>query len=319
MSQTQSTPGRARLVFQRMLPIVVTTVTLGWIALTFDMAKVAEALTLRVVLIIVPALLGYGVATLALEAWSLLRIVTHPPPDFDSWTAARIKSASYLLGILNYFLGGAALTVLLRRRANLGLGEAASVVLLISMTDLLIVLAFGASAAASQSGAGGPTVRAGIVALAGVGFFGGLALLRAPRSLGPLERLRSLSVFDALRRTPGRRLADLALLRIVVSICFIGIAGITFFAFDLPIGLGRLVVGTMILAIVGAIPIAVAGLGPGQVVAVEVFKGIAEPEELIALSLVLSAVLIILRAAMGAIVAREYTREALAETQREPM
>ena len=312
--------GRSALrkgMIRRVLPVAVTTLTLGWVVWNFDMGKVADALSWRVAAVIVPSLLAYGAATLLIEAWSLLRVIGAPPAGFGAWTAARIKCASYLLAIVNYVLGGAALTVLLKRRAGIGLGEAASVVLLVSMVDLLIVLVFAATAAAVMADAGGPTVRAGVVALAGAGFFGGLALLRMPGSLGPLDRLRSLSVFDALRSTPGRRLAELAALRTVFSVCFIAVAGSAFYAFEIPISISRLVVGTMILAVVGAIPWAVAGLGPGQMFAVVVFRGVAEPETLIALSLVLSAGLIALRAAMGGIFAREYTLEALAETRGE--
>jgi uncharacterized membrane protein YbhN (UPF0104 family) len=317
MSQAPPRPSRARVVLRRVLPFVVTSLTLGWVAFSFDMHKVAETLSWRVAAVMLPALIAYGAVTLLLESWSLLRVISRPPPGFGTWTAARIKSASYLLAIVNYVLGGAALTVLLRRRAGLGLGEAASVVLLVSMTDLLVVLALGSGAAASQTAAGAPTVRAGLVALAGIGCFGGLALLRVPGSLGPLERIRTLSVFEALRHTPARHLGQLVALRIVFCLCFIAIAGTTFHAFEVPVATSRLVVGTMILAVIGAIPWAVAGLGPSQMAAVVVFEGVAPPETLIALSLVLAAGLIALRLAMGTLVAGEYTREALAEARKE--
>jgi hypothetical protein len=174
----------------------------------------------------------------------------------------------------------------------------------------------GASAA-SAAETDAPTVRAGIVAIAGLGFFGGLVLLRAPASFGPLERIRSLAVFEALRSTPARRMAELAAMRVSFACCFIGIAGATFHAFGIAIQTSTLVVGMMILAVVGALPIAVAGLGTGQIAAVYVFQGVAEPETLIALSLVLSAGLITLRAGMGMLFAREFTREALQETRGE--
>ena len=70
----------------------------------------------------------------------------------------------------------------------------------------------------------------------------------------------------------------------------------------------------MALALVGAVPIAVSGLGPGQVAALAIFRGTAPPETLIALSLVLSAGLIALRAGMGLFFAREFTREALRDS-----
>ena len=306
----------ARKALQRLAPVVISALTLGWVAGHFDMRKVAEALSWEVALVMLPALLGYGAFTLLLEALSILRAIDAPPARLGAWTAARIKCASYLLAIVNYTLGGAALTVLLRRRAGIGLGEAAGVVLLISMTDLLVVLGLGAGAAATVQ-AGTLTVKAGVVALVGVGFFGGLVLLRVPASLGPLERIRSLSVFDALRKRPTRQLVELLAIRIVFAFCFIGIAGATFLAFDVPVPPGRLVLGMMILAVVGAIPWAVAGLGVGQLAAVVVFKDVAPDETLIALSLVLSAGLIALRAGMGLLFAREFTREALEQTRGE--
>ena len=150
-----------------------------------------------------------------------------------------------------------------------------------------------------------------------MGFFGGLVLLRMPGSLGPVDRLRSLSVFQALRDTPARRLAELFALRVLFSLCFIGVAGAAFRAFEIEVPAAKLVVGMMVLAVVGALPIAVAGLGTGQIAAVYVFRGVAPPETLVTLSLVLSAGLIALRAAMGILFAREFTREALAQTREE--
>jgi uncharacterized membrane protein YbhN (UPF0104 family) len=318
VSEAKPTRGRRLLAhpaLRRYAPLVVSAATLAWVLERFDLAKVAGAISPRVLLVLVPALLVYGAVTLALEAASLMRLLPARAPGFGAWTAARIKCASYLLMTVNYALGGAALTVLLRRRAGLGLAEAAGVVILVSATDLCVVLGLGAIAAAAAGG-DAPVVRAGAVAAAGLGWFGGLALLRVPGHLGPLERVRTLAVFDALRRAPALRLAELLALRVVFSLCFVSVAGAAFLAFGVPVAPSRLVVGMMILAVVGALPIAVAGLGTGQVAAVYVFKGVAPPETLIALSLVLSAGLIALRVAMGVVFAREFTREALASEAR---
>lgn len=305
-----------RNLLQRALPAAVSVVTLAWVVTSFDMTALGDALSWRVLAVLVPGLLAYGAITLTLEAYSIL-CLTGRQPDFGAWTAARVKCASYLLAIVNYFLGGAALTILLRRRAGLGLGETASVVLLIFAVDIVVVLALGA-VGASLAGPEGPAVQAGFAAVAAAGFFGGLLLLRAPHSLGPLDRLRSLSVFDALRRTPTRVLLELGALRLIFSLCFVGIGGVAFAAFGVEVAPGRLLLGMLTLAIVGALPIAVAGLGTGQVAAVYVFSGVATPEVLIALSLVLSAGMIALRAAMGALFAREFTREALEQARAEP-
>ncbi len=302
-----------RRLLQQALPVIVSLASLTYVFVKFDLRGLGDSLSWQVVLVMLPAMLGYGAVTLVIEAASMMRLID-PPESFTSLTAAKIKSASYLLGILNYALGGAALTILLRRRARLGLGESASVVVLISAADLVVVIAF-LSVGLAFAETGDAVVRTGVVTLMGIGFFGGMLLLRMPHSLGPLERIRSLAIFDALRRTPANRLGQLLLLRTVFSVCFVGLAWASFAAFQVPVDLGRLVVGMMIIAVVGALPIAVAGLGTGQIAAVYVFKDVAPPETLIALSLVLSGGLIALRAALGILFAREYTREALQETR----
>ena len=71
----------------------------------------------------------------------------------------------------------------------------AEIVLLISLTDLAVVLTLGALGVLAHRT--GLAVHAGLVVVAIAGFAGGMVLLRVPGSLGPLERLRSLSVFCA--------------------------------------------------------------------------------------------------------------------------
>jgi len=303
-------------MIQRTVPVVVSVGALGFLFATVNLEEAWDQVTWRVAAILVPSLLVYGAITLVLEAWSILRLVVPAPPEFGAWTAARVKCASYLLGIVHYALGVGALTVLLRRRAALPLSEAASIVLLISAADLLIVLGLAAAGAALYE-FDDTTHLALMLAVGGVGFFGGLAVLRAPGSLGPLDRIRSLSVFEALRTVPLERLAELLVLRAVFSICFIGISGVGFAAFDLHPPVSQLVVGMMIVAVVAALPIAVAGLGTSQAAMIYLFRDLGDDGAVLAMSLVLSAGMILMRALMGLVVAREYTREALAQTRGE--
>jgi hypothetical protein len=307
----------AKKWLQRGVPVVVSIGSITWLLGSIDSETLIGALNWRIAAILLPSLLAYGAVSLAIEAASILTLVDPRPPGFGLWVSARIKSASYLVGIVNYALGGVALTVLLRKRARIGVGESASIVLLIAAIDMIVVLSF-ATLSGVSAGDDAPAIRAGIVALAGLGFFGGMALLRAPGSLGPLERVRSLAVFDSLRVTPLRRIVHVAALRFAFSVLFVSLAGITFYAFGIDIGAGQLIFGMMVIAVVGALPIAVAGLGTGQVTALYVFRGVAPEGELLALSLVLSAGMILLRASMGLFFAREYTREALEESRSTP-
>jgi len=302
---------------KRGIPIAISVGSISWLLDSIDSATLIAALNWRVVAILIPSVLIYGALSLWIEAASILALVVRRPPGFGIWVSARIKSASYLLGIVNYALGGIALTLLLRKRAGTGIGGSASIVLLIAAVDTIVLLTFAIVSGVDASD-DAPALRAGLVALAGLGFFGGMALIRAPGSLGPLERIRKLAVFDAVRTTSLRRIGQLAALRIAFSLLFIALARVVFFGFEIEIGAAQLIFGMMMVAVVSALPIAVAGLGTGQAATLYFFRGAAPPGELLALSLVWSAGMILLRASMGLFFAREYTREVLDESRGAP-
>jgi uncharacterized membrane protein YbhN (UPF0104 family) len=316
MSESAGSSGsqRLRAWVQRGLPAVVSLGALAWLLSTFDLRSLVAALDARVARVMLPALVLYGAATLVIEALSIRRLLEAPPPSFTIWMAARLKCASYLLAVINYTLGGAGLAVLLRQRTGLSLGESAGVVLLIALTDLGLTLTFGALGIVFAQ-AGVSVMLVGGLAVIAAGIVFGVVIVRVPGSLGPIERIRSLAVFTTLRRTPLAQLLELILLRCLFSACFISIAGAAFVAFDVEIGISRLIGGMMALAIVGALPIAVSGLGTGQVAAVYLFGDLAPAETILAMSLVLSFGLLALRTLMGIVFAREFARHALSAAQ----
>jgi hypothetical protein len=230
-------------------------------------------------------------------------------------TAARIKAASYPLTLLHYALGIGALAVLLSRRTGRSVGDAAGVVGLISLFDVGIQLVL-LIAGLTFLGTDPPPVRGGIALI----LFGAIACgfvgLRARFSLGPLERIRKLSIFDATRTTPLGLLAELAFLRGIFAFTFIALIWACCVAFGIYAPLSFLVVAVPILIVVAMIP-SVAGLGTGQVAFVEIFGRYADAETLLACSLAFSTGLIIMRAGMGLALAGEFTREALRATREE--
>ena len=134
-----------------------------------------------------------------LEAITLRRLLHKTRVDFTLLVAARVKAASYLLAIIHYALGAATLTLLLRRRAGVSLAMSAGTVMLVMMFDLGMVLSMVAVGATliSQTGV---ELQFGLIGVIIVVIVGGLALLRAPFSLGPLDRLRDLELFHAARK-----------------------------------------------------------------------------------------------------------------------
>jgi len=263
------------------------------------------------------ALIVYGALTLLLESLSLRMLIPADVPGFGIWTAARIKCASYLLAILNYALGAGALVMLLKRRTHMGLAESASLVLLISSVDMVVVVSIIALGSAFLQGIA-PALPGLAVATILLGFPAGFWVLRTPRNMGPLESLRKLSIFAALRQVPLARLLKLFGLRMLFVGCFAALCSITFPLFGVRAPIPDIVVGTLVVGFVAGLPIAVAGLGTTQAAFLFLFRNYASQEALLAQSLVLSTGMVILRALMGIVFAREFTREALRARREEP-
>ena len=309
---------RAATSLKRGFPLLVSLAILVWLVGQVDLPRLLAVLSPRLAALMTVALVVYGAATLLLEALSIRMLIPGDIPGFGTWTAARIKCASYLLSILNYALGVGALAVLLRRRTPLGLAEAGSLVLLMSSVDLVVVVSIIAIGGAFLQDIA-PAVPLPAVATILLGFPAGLWLLRTPRSLGPLEALRSLSILSALREVPRLELAQLFALRVLFVGCFVSLCSVTFPLFGVHAPLADIVVGTLVVGFVAGLPIAVAGLGTSQAAFLFLFQGYASQEALLAQSLVLSAGMLALRAGMGMAFAREFTREALAASREEPV
>jgi len=303
------TTSRTARVLRWTLPFAVSAILLGWILSGMDLAALADRFTPQVAAIFVPTLVVFLLISLAIEAVSLVWVVSYYH-DFSSWMlAARIKAASYLLGLINYALGAGAVTLLLRRRAGVPLSQAAGSVLLIALFDLgSLVLITLVALGMRESEAS--MLRTGSVALGALALLAIFALLRAPISLGPIDRLRDWQVLQAARTLPMGLLMRLGVLRLVAVGSFIVLTGVTLRSFNVDIPLAPLIVSICILLVISAIPMAAAGLGTGQVAFVALFEGYAEPETLLAASLTLSFGLIVTRAAIGLVFAREFTAEA---------
>ncbi len=290
------------------LPFVVSTAFIVWVLQGQDLEAVWRAVTPRVLAWYVPALLAFLAVTLWIEAVCLVMVVRDYHGHTELWEAAKMKAASYLLSILNYALGAGAVSILLRRRTSLSLSDAAGVVLLIGLFDLGSLLV-AATVCGLMLGSEGTGVRMAFVAGAVGAIVLGFVVLRAPARLGPLDRLRDLELFRAARTVSAGCLAKLGLLRAVFIATFIGLVWATLSGFAVVVPWLELIAKVSVLLLVSAIPIAVAGLGTGQKVFVELLRDHAASETLLAASLTMSFGLIVSRAIIGFGFAREFTRE----------
>jgi hypothetical protein len=310
----RSTVSRTSRALRAALPFLVSAALLALLARRVDFRAALSAVAGRSLLLLAPALVVYTALSLWLDAVSLARVVPAAGGRLAIGRAARIKAASYAFGLVHYALGAAALVVLVRRRGRLPMAEATGVVMLISAFDLVALLGLavlGSAFLATQAVA----LRAGLVAVALAAAPLGLLALRSERSLGPLDRLRDLRLLRSAREIPNRRLAELLGLRLLFVALFIGLGGAALAAFGVRPPPGDLIIGFTVIALVAALPIAVAGLGTGQLAFVWTFRDAGDGETLLACSLALSAGIIVMRVALAATFAREFAREALAGTR----
>jgi hypothetical protein len=315
LSARASRPPVSRLVrvARFVLPFAVSGGLLAWVLHDIDFDQMLSLMTAHVARDFIPALLAFVVVSLIIEAYCLVTVVSHSRPFHDLVIAARIKAASYPLGIVNYALGAGATTVLLSRRTGMTLAEAAGAVFVIGLFDLGSLIAF-VLIGVGMLGASTPGLQIGVVTAVGGLVVAGFAVLRAPMRLGAFDRIRDLAVFRDARTLPILLLARLGFLRFVFVGVFIALAFVVFEAFSVQVPAIPLIINVSLLLLVAALPIAVAGLGTGQVVFVELFQEFAPAETLIAISLTLSFGMIVTRAGIGLAVAREFTVEALAAT-----
>lgn len=293
------------------VPFGVSIALLTWLFLRTDFMGVMEKIDAHVAWVMLPALLVFGAFTLWIEAQSLVRVMASSGQTLDSWSCARVKSASYLFAIVHYAVGAGVLAMLLKRRTQIRLADTAGAVAFISALDLIVLLSLAILGLVLLSERE-PALQFGLVLAGFVVLVGGFALLRAPFSLGRhLERIRNFPLFRAVRTTPIPALLELLALRLLFVAAFMALAAVTFHAFGISIPLGDMMVGLTAVALVAALPIAVSGLGTGQATWLFVFRHWSDPQTLLASSLVLSLGIIALRAGIGVLFARELTREAI--------
>lgn len=308
--------GLGKRVAKWLLPVAVSAAAFWLLLRQIDFAAVLQHADAGIAAKLIPVVLAYGALSLWIEAQTLSLLAAPSSSVLGKWTCAKMKAASYPLGLLNYALGAGGLTYLLRRRGGLRISEAAGIVMLIALFDLgllLLLSALGVMLLSTQKVA----LQIGVIAVGMIGIAAGFAFLRTPISMGPLDRIRDLELFRAARETPMDRLAVLALLRLGFVVSFILLCGTALAVFDIWVPPGDLAVGVAAVSLVASLPIAVAGLGTGQLAFVYMFRHWGSPEILLASNLALTAGLILMRAGTGLIFAREFTREALAAA-REP-
>lgn len=297
-------------LLRRGLPVVVSFSLLAYLAATIDLRAALAHLSLETAIRFAGPLVLWNFATLAIEAQCLHRVTAACGHAVDRLSAARIKAACYLLSLLHYAAGAAALSLLLRRRMETGLTQAVSAVFVIVLLDMGSVVGLAVLAAAGLPD-GDTVLRGGLLVALLAAIAGGFGFLRTARSLGPLDALRELEVLRVARTLPLPRLVELVVLRVVFVASYVALMAALFRAYAVDFEPTSLAMKVAALLAISALPIAAAGLGTAQLAFVTLFRGSAPDAELLSMSVLLSIGLTLGRASLGLAFARELVREVL--------
>lgn len=267
---------RAGNPVMRILPWVVALGAFGFIFATTDLAGIREsAAQARWGLFWVAAFGIYAAlfATDSFTVWWVYRRFHVRSIRYRDVLPAR--GASYLLGILNYAAGSAAMAFYFKKRFRVGFLEGGASLLLLMLVDLglvTIAVLLGGSllpeewtaASVVTLGSTVVTFRMAIQALALCFVFAAVAHLvfwRAPWSWGPLERVRALPTFRGFRLATPLDYVKIGLIRAPVTALYILMHGLTLIAFHIHVPWERLLVYVPIQMLIAVVPISPSGLG----------------------------------------------------------
>ncbi|MFT5992194.1 MAG: uncharacterized membrane protein YbhN (UPF0104 family) [Bradymonadia bacterium] len=277
--------------WKKLLPWVVAAALIAFTLSQTTMAEIQASLTGADWGLFWGTMFGLYLVLFAVDSacvWWVYRRYHVPEIRFaDVWPA---RGASYLLGILNYAAGSAAMAVYFKRRFNVGIIAGGASLLLLMVVDLgLVILAvlLGGSALPPEAAEARPWILA-IGAAFGAGALGHLVFWRATWSWGPLERIRDLPQLKGFREATVLDYAKLAIIRAPVTAIYIAMHVLTLKAFGIEVPFVSMLVYVPIQMLVAAIPISPSGLGTVQAVQLVLYASYATEAQIVPYGLALA-------------------------------
>jgi len=261
--------GRTGSIARRVLPWLVALGAFAYIFATTDIERLlataasAEwgrfwfaAFGLYLMLFVVDA---YGVY------WVYRR---HHVPGIRFADVLPARGTSYLLGILNYAAGSAAMAFYFKRKFGVGVIEGGASLLLLMLVDLGIVISaviIGGAMLPPEWAQWAVVIRFVGAAFA-LGVVAHIVFWRARWSWGPLEAIRNHPSFRGFRDATVVDYLTLIVVRAPVTIMYVLLHVATLSAFHISIPWARMLVYVPIQMFIAVVPISPSGLGTINVV-----------------------------------------------------
>lgn len=209
----------------------------------------------------------------------------------------RLRGATYLLLAASLHAANAALVALVHRRAGIGLARAAASMGVLYAGDLTALCAFSWLA---SLGSTSPLVAA-LRPLLGLVSLGGVALLVCAVAFG--DRLRGRPFFGVAADLGAGDVVLLVALRSAFYASFVLFFWLTLPALGIKIPVGEIATRVPLVMSVAALPITPGGLGTTQAAMLALFGELADPNRVLAYSLLYGFTLVVFRLPVGAALA----------------
>jgi hypothetical protein len=302
----EGTAGKGGLfrLLRNLAPVAISVVALYLVYRRVPLADVGRALELAELRWFLPLMLVYFLGVLCSDSWALMQTLRLTLCRASFREIISIRAATYLLSLFNYHLGQGGLALYLSRKKDVTLAAAAGSILFMMGINLLMVM--GVSAVGTfAAGAPLPRTVSLLVAATMLALPVYLLMIALP-TLPGVSRLRQTTLFAPLFRAGLRGHALAALVRLPhVCVMVVGhYLALRCFHVEVPVRDALAVLPLILL--VGALPIAIQGLGPVQMASIVLlarFSTAATPAmreaAVVAESLSLSSIFLLLQLLTG--------------------
>ena len=290
------------VTWKTLAPWVVAVGILTYLVVTTDWGPAFAAIQEANWALFLGTMFGLYVVLLCADAFGVWWVYRrYHAPQITYADAAKARAVTYLVGILNYAAGSAAMALFFKRRFGVGIVQGGASLLLLMLVDLglvtLAVLVGGSQLPESAS-----DLRPWINLVGAAFVLGAVAHLvfwRATWSWGPLEKLRQLPQLQGFRDATLRDYVTIGLIRAPITAIYIAMHALTLMAFAIHIPFAKLLVYVPIQMLVAVIPVAPSGLGTVQLAQEFLYGAYVEPDVLRAYGLALAVGFLLPRMILG--------------------
>ncbi|NLV67181.1 MAG: hypothetical protein GXY14_05840 [Spirochaetes bacterium] len=285
---------------KRLLPWLVSLSIIVFLFSRIDYVMFLESLEVAELSVYVPLVILFVFIWFYVETYNVQKLYSYFGHPVDYLTMLSIRGGTFLLMIINYGLGAGAIAMYLKRLYGVGLLRSTGILfyyMVVESAGIAFLAVAGFLLAGQSSG-----IAWWVLYLAsGLFLFYNveIVLLKYIPALGFLRRFVNSSILAPIRESSLSIYAKIFLQRTFYFLTFVVFFYFAVRAFHMEIPFLTLAALVPIIFFVGNLPITPFGLGTIQAAMLYFFKDFGTPANILAMSLVYTVSLMILRAMIG--------------------